>query len=87
MRIGVPKETVAGERRVALVPDVVRKLVARATRSCVEPGAGAGAGIPDALFAEAGATLGDGAWEADVVVKVAPPQRRGGRRARARARS
>ena len=74
MRIGVPKETVEGERRVALVPDVVRKLVGQGHEVVVEPGAGAAAGIPDALFADAGATLGDGAWQADVVAKVAPPQ-------------
>ena len=74
MRIGVPKETVAGERRVALVPDVVRRLTGQGHEVVVEPGAGAGAGIPDGAFADAGATLGTGAWEADVVAKVAPPQ-------------
>jgi NAD(P) transhydrogenase subunit alpha len=74
VRIGVPKETVEGERRVALVPDIVRKLVAQGHEVVVEPGAGAAAGIPDALFADAGATLGDDAWQADVVAKVAPPQ-------------
>ena len=40
----------------------------------LEPGAGTQAGIPDELFGEAGATVGDGAWDADVVAKVAPPQ-------------
>jgi len=74
VRIGVPKETVEGERRVALVPDIVRKLVAQGHEVVVEPGAGAAAGIPDALFTDAGATLGEGAWQADVVAKVAPPQ-------------
>ena len=74
MRIGVPKETAEGERRVALVPDIVRKLAGQGHEVVVEPGAGAQAGIPDELFEEAGATLGDGAWEADVVAKVAPPQ-------------
>ena len=84
MRIGVPKETAEGERRVALVPDVVRKLVGQGHEVVVEPGAGAAAGIPDALFEDAGATLGDGAWQADVVAKVAPPQTTS-RRARRRA--
>ncbi len=74
MRIGVPKETVEGERRVALVPDIVRKLTGQGHEVVVEPGAGAQAGIPDALLEQAGATLGEGAWDADVVVKVAPPQ-------------
>jgi proton-translocating NAD(P)+ transhydrogenase subunit alpha len=73
VRIGVPKETVEGERRVALVPDVVRKLTGRDHEVVLEPGAGALAGIPDDLYEEAGATIGDGAWDADVVVKVAAP--------------
>jgi NAD(P) transhydrogenase subunit alpha len=72
MRLGVPKETVAGERRVALVPDVVRKLSAKGLTVVVEPGAGAGALLADRLYAEAGAEVGD-PWEADVVAKVAPP--------------
>jgi NAD(P) transhydrogenase subunit alpha len=74
VRIGVPKETVPGERRVALVPDVVRRLTGEGHEVVVEPGAGAGARIRDEAFADAGATLGAGAWEADVVAKVAPPQ-------------
>ena len=76
MRIGVPKETVEGERRVALVPEVVRKLVGAGLVVLVERGAGAEALIPDAAFEEAGATLTDDAaalWQSDVVVKVAPP--------------
>ena len=75
MRIGVPSETAEGERRVALVPDIVRKLVAQGHAVVLEPGAGAQAGIPDALFEQAGAALGGGVWEADVVAKVAPPGR------------
>jgi NAD(P) transhydrogenase subunit alpha len=73
VRIGVPKETAEGERRVALVPDVVRKLTGQGHEIVLEPGAGAQAAIPDQLLTEAGATLGPGAWEADVVAKVAPP--------------
>ena len=72
MRIGVPKETIPGERRVALVPEVVRKLTGKDHEIVVEAGAGQAALIPDALFTEAGATIGD-PWGADVVVKVAPP--------------
>jgi NAD(P) transhydrogenase subunit alpha len=72
MRVGVPKETAEGERRVALVPEVVRKLTGKGLDVVVEPGAGAGALIPDALFEDAGASLGD-PWGADVVAKVAPP--------------
>jgi H+-translocating NAD(P) transhydrogenase subunit alpha len=72
MRIGVPKETAAGERRVALVPEVVRKLTAKDHEVVVEAGAAAGALLPDEQFTEAGATIGD-PWRADVVVKFAPP--------------
>jgi NAD(P) transhydrogenase subunit alpha len=72
MRIGVPKETAAGERRVALVPEVVRKLKSKDHEVVVESGAAAGALLPDEQFTEAGATIGD-PWGADVVVKVAPP--------------
>ncbi len=73
MRVGVPKETAEGEQRVALVPEVIKKLSAAGHEVVVQPGAGAGAMIPDAHFAEAGATLSDDVWSSDVVVKVAPP--------------
>jgi proton-translocating NAD(P)+ transhydrogenase subunit alpha len=74
VKIGVPKETVDGERRVALVPDIVRKLAGQGHEVVIEPGAGALAGIPDQLYADAGATVAGGVWQADVVAKVAPPQ-------------
>jgi NAD(P) transhydrogenase subunit alpha len=75
MKIGVPKETAEGERRVALVPEVVKKLTSSGLDVVVERGAGDGAMIPDAQYEEAGAALGDVAavWSADVVAKVAPP--------------
>jgi NAD(P) transhydrogenase subunit alpha len=80
MRIGVPKETTGGERRVALVPEVVGKLTraagedASAPEVLVQRGAGEGALIPDDAYAEAGATLVDEApFDCDVVVKVAAP--------------
>jgi NAD(P) transhydrogenase subunit alpha len=76
MKIGVPTETAEGERRVALVPEVVRKLTGQDHQVVVQRGAGAGALIPDAQYEEAGATMTDDAaavFEADVVVKVAPP--------------
>ena len=71
--IGVPRETAPGERRVALVPDVVRRLAAAGADVVVEPGAGAEALIADAAFTDAGARVGEDAWECDVVLKVAPP--------------
>jgi NAD(P) transhydrogenase subunit alpha len=73
MQIGVPSETAEGERRVALVPEVVRKLTSQDHEVIVERSAGAGALIPDAQFEEAGAQLEGNVWEADVVAKVAPP--------------
>src|SRR5919202_1386374 len=72
MVVGVPKETADGERRVAIVPDVVKRLQAKDVEVVVEAGAGEAALIPDALFEEAGAKIGD-PWSADVVVKVAAP--------------
>ena len=47
MKIGVPKETAEGERRVALVPDVVKALTAKGIEVVVEPGAGEGASHGD----------------------------------------
>src|SRR4051812_14046304 len=72
MVVGVPKETGDGERRVAIVPDVVKRLQAKDVEVVIESGAGEAALIPDALFEEAGAKIGD-PWNADVVVKVAAP--------------
>ncbi len=71
-RVGVPRETREGERRVALVPKAVKKLTDRGVDVVVEPGAGVGALMPDELYTEAGASIGD-PWDADVVVKVGPP--------------
>jgi H+-translocating NAD(P) transhydrogenase subunit alpha len=72
MRIGVPKETADGERRVGVVPDVVRRLAKAGHTVVVEPGAGVAAGAPDDHYTDAGAELGD-PWGADVVAKVAAP--------------
>ncbi len=73
MRVGVPKESAAGERRVALVPEVVAKLVEAGHEVVVERGAGGAASFEDAAYEEAGADLADNAWDADVVVKVQKP--------------
>ena len=75
MLVGVPKETAEGERRVALVPEVVRRLSGHGVEVVVEAGAGAGAMIPDALYEQAGASVAGAAevWAAPVVAKVAPP--------------
>jgi H+-translocating NAD(P) transhydrogenase subunit alpha len=76
MKIGVPKETAAGERRVALVPDVVKSLKRNeGVEVLVESGAGEVAGHTDAAYGEAGAEVTDAgaAWGADVVLRVAVP--------------
>jgi H+-translocating NAD(P) transhydrogenase subunit alpha len=70
--VGVVAESGADERRVALVPKAVGSLVDSGLTVVVESGAGEAALLPDALYIEAGATIGD-AWSANVVVKVAPP--------------
>jgi NAD(P) transhydrogenase subunit alpha len=75
MRIGVPKESAQGERRVALIPDVVRSLTDKDLDVSVESGAGEDAGHPDSEYSEAGATVDGDAWSADVVVRVAVPTR------------
>ncbi|GAB4583464.1 Re/Si-specific NAD(P)(+) transhydrogenase subunit alpha [Nocardia sp. IFM 10818] len=71
-RVGVVRETNPDERRVALVPKIIPSLRKQGVEVIVESGAGLGALIPDELYTEAGATIGD-PWSADVVVKVAPP--------------
>ena len=76
MKIGVPKETAEGERRVALIPDVVASLKKNESVDvAVESGAGAEAGHPDSAYSDAGAEVGDGAaaWGAEVVLRVAVP--------------
>ncbi len=75
MIVGVPRETLPGETRVALTPDAVSKL--KGLQVVVEKGAGGGAGIPDDAYAKAGATVAPDArslyGQADVVLKVRPP--------------
>jgi proton-translocating NAD(P)+ transhydrogenase subunit alpha len=75
VKIGVPKERRNGERRVALVPDAVKRLLAKGLEVVVERGAGDASGYPDAEYEAAGAHLaeGAGAWKADLVVKVERP--------------
>jgi NAD(P) transhydrogenase subunit alpha len=71
MQLGVPKELVPGERRVALIPETVGRL-GDGVDVVVETGAGDAAGFSDDAYREAGATIGD-PWVGDVVAKVAAP--------------
>ncbi|HRD86492.1 MAG TPA: Re/Si-specific NAD(P)(+) transhydrogenase subunit alpha, partial [Rubrivivax sp.] len=77
LRIGVPKETAAGEKRVATVPEVVEKLVKLGFSVTVETGAGEAANTSDDAYRAAGAEIADSAqalWSvADVVFKVRAP--------------
>jgi alanine dehydrogenase len=73
MRIGVPREIKDGERRVGLLPDGVRALVDEGHDVLVERSAGMAVGFDDAKYANAGATLVDGAfdiWPCELIVKV-----------------
>ena len=76
MKVGVARETMAGERRVALVPEALGKLTAAGCEILVESGAGAGAMIPDQAFTDAGAAV-VGAAElyaaCDVILRVQKP--------------
>ncbi|MDD2702210.1 MAG: Re/Si-specific NAD(P)(+) transhydrogenase subunit alpha [Sideroxydans sp.] len=77
MRIGIPAETSAGEKRVATVPEVVEKLIKLGFTVAVESGAGDAANCSDDAYRAAGAEIIDDAaklWaESDIVFKVAVP--------------
>src|ERR1700694_4145273 len=75
MRVGVPKESLAGERRVALIPEAARALVKTNLEVGVEAGAGASAFFSDAAYIDAGANVTDAATAlgSDAVLKVQPP--------------
>jgi len=72
-----PKEVASGEKRVALVPEVVGRLAKAGNRVCIETGAGEDAGFTDAEFTAAGAQIIGTPKElygsADLVLKVQPP--------------
>lgn len=72
MRVAVPKEIRDGEKRVALVPDIISKLTRLGLEVFIESGAGLNAQASDAAYAEAGATVvkGDVLKDADVVLSV-----------------
>ena len=84
MRVVVPRETREGETRVALVPELVARLVALGHEVVVEPGAGRGAQVADEEYADAGAALDpDPLPAADLVVSVQPLEPGAVRRLRA----
>jgi NAD(P) transhydrogenase subunit alpha len=73
MKIGVPRETVPGERRVALVPETVGRLVKAGNEVLVERGAGTEAAFIDSAYEQAGARIVDDAFDADLIAKVQRP--------------
>lgn len=76
MKLGVLKEIATGERRVALVPETVKKLTAKGFSITIEGSAGLAAGFADAEYAAAGATLGSrvDALRGDAVLGVMAPR-------------
>ena len=78
MRIGIPKEITANERRVAATPATVQKLIKLGFDVSLQKDAGVGAAYPDQLYVDAGAEIVDGAealWSsADIVLKVRAPR-------------
>ena len=77
MKLAIPKERRASERRVAATPDTVKRLKGLGVDIVVESGAGAGVSISDQAFADAGATVATDyastVGDADIVLKVARP--------------
>jgi NAD(P) transhydrogenase subunit alpha len=72
--IGVPRETAAGEKRVATVPEVVEKLIKLGFRVAVQSGAGEAANFSDEAYRAAGAEVVADVWDrADIIFKVRAP--------------
>lgn len=74
MRIAVPKEIKPGEKRVALVPDIISKLIKSGHEVVIESGAGVAAEYSDKQFIDAGAEIksGDVLSDSDVILSVQP---------------
>jgi NAD(P) transhydrogenase subunit alpha len=76
MRIGVPKERLANETRVAATPKTVEQLLKLGFTVAVESGAGKLASFDDEAFIQAGAEVVDGAdvWQSPIILKVNAPE-------------
>lgn len=72
MIIGIPRESLSGETRVAATPQTVGQILKLGYSVVLESGAGAAASFSDAAYEQAGATIGS-PWIADVVLKVNAP--------------
>src|SRR5919197_2128389 len=74
MKVGVPKETTPGERRVALVPETVSRLAGQGFELLVDSGAGEAASLQDSAYADAGAQVVPSVWgETEAIAKVQKP--------------
>lgn len=75
MQIGVPAETLAGETRVAVTPETVKKLKSQGHTVRIQSGAGVAASVTDEAYVAAGADITDaaGALSCDLVLKVRTP--------------
>jgi len=78
MKIGIPKEVHAGEKRVATTPEVAKQLIKLGYEVAIEAGAGSAAHFSDASYVEAGVTVVKNAkeiWsECDIILKVRGPE-------------
>ncbi|MCY4364274.1 MAG: Re/Si-specific NAD(P)(+) transhydrogenase subunit alpha [Gammaproteobacteria bacterium] len=78
MLIGVLKETHPGEKRVAVIPDTVKKLVKLGAELTVEAGLGQGSGFADSEYADAGATVASGRndilSQSDIILRIRKPE-------------
>ncbi|HKW90212.1 MAG TPA: Re/Si-specific NAD(P)(+) transhydrogenase subunit alpha [Candidatus Acidoferrales bacterium] len=77
IQVAVPRETQAGEKRVAIVPKVAERLVKLGIKLQIESGAGAASGIPDASYGKSATMVGDAAQlfrSADIVLAVNVPK-------------
>jgi NAD(P) transhydrogenase subunit alpha len=78
MKIGIPKEVHAGEKRVATTPEVATQLIKLGFEVAIEAGAGSAAHFSDASYVEAGVTVVKSAkeiWtESDIILKVRGPE-------------
>ena len=81
MKIGIPKEIYAGEKRVATTPDTAQQIIKLGFTICVESGAGTAADISDDAYRSAGVEIlpdAKSVWEnSDIIMKVRAPQTEG----------
>lgn len=73
LKVVVPKESAAGERRIAMEPGVAKKLAAMGAEVVIENGAGANAGFKDSDFADAALADASSLGDADITLKVQVP--------------